>query len=256
MNFHKDNAHVTNITVNIQDLDKMKDFYIDTLGMKLIEESEKGFVAGFEGSTHTFTFEVLENGRVAAQNEAGLFHIAILLPTRSDLGRFIKYMFGRQIPLSGGDHLVSEATYLADPEGNGIEVYVDRDKDTWSWSNGQVVMDTLALDFAGIVESSGNTEWAGMPEGTIIGHLHLKGGVVIDPEFYGNYGFEIATKVMSAYFMGSNKYHHHIAVNKWHSNKARIDAANTYGLKSFNILVPDAASETVETLEGIEMVVN
>lgn len=256
MNFHKDNPQVTNITLNIQDLSKMKDFYINILGMKLIEESEAGFVAGFEGSTHTFTFEVLENGRVADQSEAGLFHIAILLPTRSDLGRFIKYMFSRQIPLSGGDHLVSEATYLVDPEGNGIEVYVDRDPDTWSWSNGQVVMDTLALDFADIVESSRNTEWSGMPEGTIIGHLHLKGGMAIDPDFYGNYGFEIATKVMSAYFLGSNKYHHHIAVNKWHSNKARIDATNTYGLKSFNISVPDAASETVETPEGIKMVVN
>ncbi|WP_040929421.1 VOC family protein [Nosocomiicoccus massiliensis] len=256
MNFHKDNAQVTNITLNIRDLSKMKDFYINILGMKLIEESESGFVAGFEGGTHTFTFEVLENGRVAAQSEAGLFHIAILLPTRSDLGRFIKYMFGRQIPLSGGNHLVSEATYLVDPEGNGIEVYVDRDPDTWSWSNGQVVMDTLALDFDGIIESSRNTEWSGMPEGTIIGHLHLKGGVMIDPEFYGNYGFEIATKVMSAYFLGSNKYHHHIAVNNWHSNKARIDAMNTYGLKSFNISVPDATSETVETPEGIKMVVN
>lgn len=256
MNFHKDNAHVTNITLNIKDLSKMKDFYINTLGMKLIEESEAGFVAGFEGSTHTLTFEVLENGRVAAQSEAGLFHIAILLPTRSDLGRFIKYMFGRHLPLSGGEHLVSEATYLVDPEGNGIEVYVDRDSDTWSWSNGQVVMDTLALDFAGIVESSGNTEWSGMPEGTIIGHLHLKGGVVIDPDFYRNYGFEITTKVMNAYFLGSNKYHHHIAVNKWQSNKRRIDATNTYGLKSFNILLRDAASETVETPEGIKMVVN
>lgn len=256
MNFHKDNAHVTNITLNIQDLNKMKDFYINTLGMKLIEESEAGFVAGFEGSTHTFTFEVLENGRVAAQSEAGLFHIAILLPTRADFGRFIKYMFDRQIPLSGGDHLVSEATYLVDPEGNGIEVYVDRDRDTWTWSNGQVSMDTLALDFAGIVESSGNTEWAGMPEGTIIGHLHLKGGVAIDPEFYGNYGFEIATHVMSAYFMGSNKYHHHIAVNKWQSNKNRVDAAHTYGLKSFNIFVPEMESQTVETPEGIEMIVN
>ena len=256
MNFHKDNAHVTNITLNIQDLNKQKDFYINVLGMKLIEESDSGFVTGFDGSTHTFTFEVLENGRVAAQSEAGLFHIAILLPTRADLGRFIKHTFQKQIPLSGGDHLVSEATYLVDPEGNGIEVYVDRDRDTWTWSNGQVAMDTLALDFAGIVESSGNTEWAGMPEGTIIGHLHLKGGESINPEFYGKYGFEIATKVMSAYFMGSNKYHHHIAVNQWQSNKARIDPANTYGLKSFNISVPDAKSETVETPEGIEMVVN
>ena len=117
-------------------------------------------------------------------------------------------------------------------------------------------MDTLALDFASIVESSDNTKWSGMPEGTLIGHLHLKGGVAIDPDFSGNYGFEIATKVMSAYFLGSNKYHHHIAVNKWHSNKARIDAMNTYGLKSFNISVPDVASETVETPEGIKMVVN
>ena len=66
---------------------------------------------------------------------------------------------------------------------------MDRDRDTWTWSNGQVAMDTLALDFAGIVESSGNTEWAGMPEGTIIGHLHLKGGDEIKTDFYGNYGF-------------------------------------------------------------------
>lgn len=256
MNFHKDNAHVTNITLNIQDLNKQKDFYINMLGMKLIEESDSGFVAGFDGSTHTFTFEVLENGRVAAQSEAGLFHIAILLPTRADLGRFIKHTFQKQIPLSGGDHLVSEATYLVDPEGNGIEVYVDRNPDTWTWNGDLVAMDTLALDFAGIVESSGDTEWNGMPEGTIIGHLHLKGGNQIDSDFYGDYGFKVVSKVMSARFMGANNYHHHIAVNKWQSNTNRIDAAHTYGLKSFNIFVPEMDSKTVETPEGLEMIVN
>ncbi len=113
---------------------------------------------------------------------AGLFHTAFLLPSRADLGRWIKHAIDKQIPIDGAsDHLVSEALYLTDPEGNGIEIYADRPHESWKWNGARIEMATLKLDIPSVVAEvpAGDAGWQGAPENSVIGHVHLRVG---DPE--------------------------------------------------------------------------
>lgn len=199
----------------------------------------------------------LENGRHASVQEAGLFHIAFLLDGVTQLGAFIKHIAAKRIPIGGGDHLVSEAVYFNDPEGNGIEVYIDRASDTWQWRDGLVKMDTLQLDVDHILERSGDTTWEGMGQGARIGHLHLKtNDLEAARTFYGDIAFKVVSTFPKAYFMSDQQYHHHIAVNMWQSNQVRQEAATTYGLAEFNIVSPNSASNRLTTPEGLTLTIN
>src|SRR5690606_10786635 len=103
----------------------------------------------------------------------GLYHFALLLPTRKDLAAIVRHFAQLRVPLGSSDHLVSEALYLSDPDGNGIEIYRDRDPEEWRWMNGQVHMVTDPLDFRGLLNDTEEVEWRGLPEDTIMGHIHL-----------------------------------------------------------------------------------
>ena len=131
------------------------------------------------------------------------------------------------------DHLVSEALYLTDPEGNGIEIYADRPRDAWTWNGSQVAMATERLDIPGVLATvpAGDPGWLGAPENTIIGHVHLRVGDPREAEAWWarEFGFDtVARYGAAAVFLSSGGYHHHIGANSWRSAGAdRRDPGHT-----------------------------
>ncbi|PNZ25854.1 VOC family protein [Staphylococcus rostri] len=258
MNFHQNTiAHVTSITLNVKDMATQVDFYTHMLGLEVAQMTADETILNIGQGGHQLILKQLVDGRKASVTEAGLFHIALLLPDEVAVGRLLRHLLEQQVVVSGGDHLVSQAIYFADPEGNGIEVYADRDSETWSWEGNQVVMDTLALDGDRLLQISNGTRWEGMPNDAKIGHLHLKtSDVTASMLFFKQFGFVPVAKLPGGVFMSDASYHHHIAVNTWQSRQVRHDAATTYGLASFNIMSAERGVETLTTPDGIEMTVN
>ncbi len=171
----------------------------------------------------------------------GLFHLAILVPSRADLARALRRVAGAGWRLTGAsDHLVSEALYLRDPEGNGIEIYRDRPREQWRYEDGQVRMDTLPLDLDSVLgELSGaDTEANGMPAGTRIGHVHLNVAELSAAEaFYaGVLGFEVTVRgYPGALFFATGGYHHQIGANTWTGEGAAAPPPGALGLRWFEI---------------------
>jgi catechol 2,3-dioxygenase len=173
----------------------------------------------------------------------GLFHLAILVPTRRDLALALVRLGRARWPLTGAsDHLVSEALYLNDPEGNGIEIYRDRPREEWERTPNGIRIDTLPLDLEDVLaELEGDGGDPGpMPDGTTIGHVHLKVADIPATEaFYnGVVGFDVTARVPSASFMSAGGYHHHLGANVWHSRGGPRPAPGTRGLESFEVVLP------------------
>jgi catechol 2,3-dioxygenase len=187
----------------------------------------------------------------------GLYHFAILVPTRADLGRWLRHWFQLGMPMPGmGDHLVSEALYLEDPDGHGIEVYADRPRDTWTWDNGQVRMATDPVDIRGLLalaEQEGQP-WNGLPHGTRIGHVHLQvGDIAQAAAFYHDIlGFDVVARMPSALFVSAGGYHHHIGMNIWHSLRSGPAPADSVRLRFFTVELPSepARQEVLDRLDG------
>ncbi|MDQ2784558.1 MAG: VOC family protein, partial [Chloroflexota bacterium] len=172
----------------------------------------------------------------------GLYHFAILVPTRADLGRWVRHWLELGLPLGQGDHLVSEALYLSDPDENGIEVYRDRPRDEWHWANGQVLMGAGPVDIRGLLADAerANEPWTGLPAGTRLGHIHLQvGDIAQAATFYHDIlGFDIVSAMPSALFVSAGGYHHHIGLNTWHSKGAAPAPADMVGLRFFTVNFP------------------
>jgi catechol 2,3-dioxygenase len=177
-----------------------------------------------------------------SRKAAGLYHTAFLMPARKDLARWLVHAVIHRVPLSGfADHRVSESVYLDDPEGNGIEVYADRDPSLWQWNGGTVTMATDQLDIDGLVSLTDPrvSDYAHAPDGLRIGHIHLRVGDLVQADgFYrGAIGFDPTRQRNGAAFLSSGRYHHHLALNVWQSAGAgrRDDAATGLGWFSLEI---------------------
>lgn len=258
MNFHNSNTmHVNRITINVKDFNNQKTFYHTILGMPIKYETASKLVLAIGDSGDELVLNLLENGRTAKSHEVGLFHLALLLDRVEQLGAFMRHIDSHNIRFGGGDHLVSQAIYFNDYEGNGIEVYVDRAFSEWEWNQENVKMDTLPLDVAGILQHAHDTIWEGMKTGARIGHLHLKAADLENgKKFYESMGFKLVSTFPKAVFMSDHRYHHHIALNTWQSYSKRIRANETYGLTSFNIVKYDATTQSLSTPEGLIMTIN
>jgi catechol 2,3-dioxygenase len=185
--------------------------------------------------------------RPVPRRATGLYHFAILVPTRADLGRALQRLIEARVPIGQGDHLVSEALYLSDPDANGIEIYRDRPRDTWRWQNGQVQMATDPVDLQGLLaeaEREGQVP-EGLPPGTIIGHVHLKvGDIPQTSAFYHDlFGFDVVAQLPSALFVSAGGYHHHLGMNIWESRGASPAQEGFAGLDSFTIVLPNAEEQ-------------
>jgi catechol 2,3-dioxygenase len=174
-----------------------------------------------------------------------------LLPTRGDLGRWTRWAINTQTKVEGAsDHLVSEAIYLADPEGNGVEIYADRPAAQWKWNQGTIAMATEPLDIQDLLDSAGDQTWRGLPEGSTIGHVHLQvGEIAAAEEFYmAQLGFDVTCHYPGATFLSTGRYHHHIATNIWNSRGAQVRPERSTGLTDLQILTDNR--QTMDALRA------
>lgn len=235
--------HVGAIGLIARDLDRLTNFYRDLLGLTVLERSSKLAKLGAGGVT-LIEIEHRPDALPDDPREAGLYHTAFLMPTRQDHARWIVHLIRNQVPITGAsDHGVSEAFYLDDPEGNGIEVYNDRPRERWHWENGLVVMQTKQLDVDAIlreIDPAAST-YPAAPDGLRIGHVHLRvGSVEKAEEFYrGALGLDLTRRRGGATFMSSGGYHHHVGANVWHSDGAGPRDGNRAGLAWFSMQAAD-----------------
>jgi catechol 2,3-dioxygenase len=231
-----------------RDLDLMANYYRDLLGLNVMQRTEDTVRLGVGGIPLlelTHRPEALPDDK----REAGLYHTAFLMPTRPDHARWIMHIARNRVPITGAsDHGVSEAIYLDDPEGNGIEVYNDRPREQWRYDgNKMIVMQTEPLDIEAIVREidPATATYASAPDGLRIGHVHLRvGNVAQAEEFYHNaVGLDVLRRRGGATFMSSGGYHHHIGANVWHSNGAGLRNDKRTGLDWVAIEVADATTK-------------
>ena len=258
MSFHQPPVtFVGQVNIKVQSLERSLAFYQETIGFKVYEKTEKSAKLTADGKTVLLSIEQPSDVIPKRGRTTGLYHFAILLPDRTDLAKILKHFLQTGYPLQGAsDHLVSEALYLADPDGNGIEIYIDRPASKWEWKGQEVVMATDALNAENLLTEGMEETWKGLPEGTVMGHIHLHVAELVKiEEFYTKgLGFEVVSRYgPQALFISTGKYHHHIGLNTWNGTGAPKPPANSVGLESFSLVLPDEASlkETVARLKEI-----
>jgi catechol 2,3-dioxygenase len=227
----------------VNDLQRCIEFYRDSLGMRVLGTKEALAVLGAE-NLELVELEVNKSASRGGRT-TGLYHLAILLPRREELARQLRRMLDAGVQLHGAaDHDVSEALYLADPEGNGIEIYRDRPREQWAYENGQIRMGSSQLDLRELLNSA-DGGGAQMPADTVIGHVHLRVSDLPAAEaFYQNVlGFEVTTRYgREATFLSKFGYHHHLGLNTWGSLGAPPAPDGAAGLKHF-VLYADGPAE-------------
>ena len=245
--------------LKVRDIERMTGYYRDVIGLSVLARGAASVTLGTaEGAL--LTLEPKPGAALEPPTAAGLFHIAFLMPSRRDLARWLVHVARNQTPLTGfADHSVSEAVYLNDPEGNGIEVYADRPAENWRWDNGRVVMGTHRLDVDGILSLTNTAiaDYAKAPDGLRIGHVHLRvGDVDAGDRFYKDLlGLAPTSRRDTASFLSSGGYHHHLALNTWNSAGAgRRDEAST-GLAWFSLMTqkPELMAAQAERLTGAKL---
>jgi catechol 2,3-dioxygenase len=240
-----EDTYVGSVQLQVADLDRSLDYYVRVLGLRVLEQNGQSAVLGSHGGRVLVRLHATRGIHLAPKQGAfGLYHFAILLPDRAHLGRFIAHLM-RAHPgrLGMADHLVSEALYLWDPDGLGIEVYADRPRESWRHENRELVMATDPLDAASVMAAGGAAPWDGMPDGTTMGHMHLHVGDIERAEAFYHVGLGLEKTVWSypgALFLAAGGYHHHLGVNTWSPGpSARADQAR---LMEWELVLPDAGA--------------
>lgn len=229
-------AHIGQVSLTVRDLQRSLLFYRDVLGFVELGPGRLGPVGG------RVLIELHEQKDAIAKprRSSGLYHFAILVPSRAALGRSLRRLAEKRWQMSGAaDHLVSEALYLDDPDGLGIEIYRDRPRETWRVANGELAMATDPLDLQALYEEPGaEAPWQGLEAGTIMGHVHLHVPHLDTAEsFYcDRIGFDpIVRRYPGALFVSAGGYHHHLGLNTWVGVSAPPPPENAVGLRSFTI---------------------
>jgi catechol 2,3-dioxygenase len=236
--------HIGAVGLIARDLDRLAGYYQHLLGLSVIERTDRLARLG-TGGVALLDIEHRPDAKPDDPSTAGLYHTAFLMPTRLDHARWIAHIARERVPITGAsDHGVSEAFYLDDPEGSGIEVYNDRPRERWRREDGLIVMPTTALDIEAILREEldpANASYPGAPEGLRIGHIHLRVGNVTEAEtFYrGALGLDLTRRRGGATFMSSGGYHHHVGANVWHSAGAGARAPDRAGLSWFSVEAAD-----------------
>lgn len=238
-------VHAGAPTLVVRDLGKVAGYYEEAIGLHRIDADSETVRLGAGGAT----LLVLRK-RDAAEQEppglAGLYHTAFLVPSRAELGAWLRRAIKARVVFDGAsDHLVSESLYLSDPEGNGIEVYADRQRAGWKWADKTVEMATNQLDIDGILaDGAALPEPGRVPDGTRVGHVHLRvGGIPEAERFYEQVlGFDITRRRPGATFLSNGRYHHHVAVNVWESQGSARRPGTTTGLVSVELIATQAAA--------------
>jgi catechol 2,3-dioxygenase len=242
------------ISLRVADLEASQQFYQEVLGMHVHQQQDGQVWLGPPDGQALLCLQAAPGAPRPGRNATGLYHVAYLYPSRQALGNALRRLVTRRWPLYGfADHLVSEAIYLADPEGNGIELYRDRPRQEWRYANGRVVMATDPLDVDGVLAEASDPPEEHMPAKTAIGHIHLKVANIPQAEaFYRqSLGFDLMAHYgPSASFVSAGGYHHHIGMNTWSSAGGPPPAPEATGLAYYQVLLPNptALEETLSRL--------
>lgn len=224
--------------------ERLVPFYEKVLGLKAGPQTQEGITLS-AGSRPVVTLIPWDDAKAPPAGAPGLFHLAMRVPDRAALAQRLAAIRGTGLRLGASDHLVSEALYIDDPDGNGIEIYRDRPRAEWPYMpDGSIAMETRPLDLPRLVREEGTSE-SPSPEGTDMGHVHLK--VADLQEAYRFWvetvGLQLMARYPGALFVSADGYHHHLGLNIWQSAGGRAPASDTSGLDHFTMVLPEAQAE-------------
>lgn len=263
MNFHKKpTTFISHVQIKVENLQRSLEFYTNMLGFRVLEQTASSAQLTVDGKTSFLSIEQPENVTPKQGRTTGLYHFAILLPTVVDLANIVVHLVKHQIRFGSSDHLVSEALYLHDPDGNEIEIYRDRTPNEWNWQGDEVDMAVDPLDFETLLtHATPDQPWEKMPRETVMGHIHLHVAELSNTEqFYvEGLGMNVVNRFgTQALFLSYGKYHHHVGVNTWNGVGAPTPAENSVGLHSFTLRFDNEAvrEQTVNNLRkmGAEVI--
>ncbi|QIB36108.1 VOC family protein [Ancylobacter pratisalsi] len=235
------------VRLRVADAARSVDFYTRVIGLAVLGTGPDGVVRLGAGTQTLIELDAIAHSRPRPRGTTGLFHVAILVPDRPALAVVLRRFIAAGVPLGASDHVVSEALYLEDPDGNGIEVYRDRSAHDWVWNGTMVEMATYRLDLRSVLadlpaDAPLDTP---MPAGIVVGHVHLQvGDINRARRFYvERLGFDVTTdRYPGALFVSAGRYHHHLGLNIWQSRGGGAPPAGSVGLAHFEIVLPDEAS--------------
>ncbi|MEO7085183.1 MAG: VOC family protein [Gemmatimonadaceae bacterium] len=242
-------AHIGRVRLQIANLDRSVAYYETVIGLRVIERMGAVATLGAHDDARVLV-ELHENPAarpVDRRGHIGLYHFAILLPTRAALGRFVRHLADIGARAGSADHLVSEAIYLQDPDGLGIEVYADRPRETWQHSSRQLTMASDPLNMPDLVASGGGTPWTGAPADTVIGHVHLHVRDLAEAEkfYHDGLGFDkVVWQYPGALFLSAGGYHHHLGTNTW-AAESPVASSEDAHLIEWEVVLP-----SVESVDG------
>jgi catechol 2,3-dioxygenase len=248
------------VRLRVRDLDRSVGYYRRVLGLTVLELSDGEARLGSADGTVLVELAERPGARPApSRGRTGLFHFALLLPDRASLGRFVRHLDASRLHAGAADHLVSEALYLQDPDNLGIEIYADRPRSAWRRLGRELMMATDPLDRPGLLDAAGDEPWAGLPDGTVMGHVHLHvGDLDRTAAFYGE-GLGLDRTVWGypgALFFGAGGYHHHLGTNLWAGRDATAPADDEAQLLRWNVVLAhrpslQAATASLEATGGV-----
>ena len=257
--FHREpNIFVGQANINVTNLDVALDFYQNIIGFQILEQTDKKAILTADGKRGLLTLEQPVDVLQKEGKTSGLYHFALLLPNRADLSIFLRHLRQTGYRFGASDHLVSEALYIRDPDGNGIEVYRDRPAAEWTWNDGEVSMENNPLQEKSLLAES-DSAWDGLPAHTIMGHIHLHVSDLQKAEaFYTKgLGFTVVSHYPQAVFISTGQYHHHIALNTWQGVGAPTPKKNSVGLNWYTLVFPneEVRGKAIEQLRKIGAIV-
>lgn len=234
------------VSLRVADLDRSLRFYHEILGyvVELVGD-DAALLRPALNEPHHFELRAVPGAGRAPRQAVGLYHAAILLPTRHDLAQLVVQLHEQGVPFGHSDHGVSEALYLDDPDGNGLEIYADRPRDQWQRDGEGVAMVVDPLDFENLLGKlhGKNDRWSGMPSHSTIGHVHLRVSDLAEAiQFYVDLiGFDVMqSSLPGALFVAAGGYHHHLGLNVWESRGRPRGPEDAAGLDAFAVELPDA----------------
>jgi catechol 2,3-dioxygenase len=247
-----DGTHVGVVRLQVADLERSLAFYTRILGLTVLSNAAGVAVLG-AGVPLVALHEKRGVSPAPRHGLFGLYHFAILLPDRAALGRFATHLSEVSVRVGMADHLVSEAFYLTDPDGLGVEVYADRPRSTWQFKGRQLAMATDPLDVPSVIASAQGRPWDGAPAGTRMGHVHLHVGSLPEAETFYHRALGLDKMVWEypgALFLAAGGYHHHLGTNTWSPGPSATDGEAR--LLEWELVVPAAAdaSAAAASLRG------
>ncbi len=237
----------------VSDLQRSLDFYAGVIGLDVLTQAGTSAQLGVAAEGRVLLrLDQRPGVRPLVRRRMGLYHIALLLPSRAALAGFAEHLHRRGIYAASSDHLVSEAFYLGDPDGLTIEVYADRERHLWPWKGEELAVATLPLNLANLFAVPHNP-WKGIPHGSFMGHIHLYIGDLKAAEKLYRHGLGMTVRTQGfpgALFLAAGDYHHHVGLNTW-AGSVPAASENDPRLSLWELQVPQGeVSALMEQMSG------